>query len=129
MSRPASLAELHERYLAAWAVRDPDAIIALHAPETTFWVHHGQPAVEGSGPVRDAFATMFEALPGFGFEVHRTVFGPRHWILDWTLTCRTPAGAPAEWHCMDLVTTTADWQVVRKDTFIDGVQFERALAG
>ncbi|WP_319457169.1 MULTISPECIES: nuclear transport factor 2 family protein [unclassified Mycobacterium] len=129
MSAPRSLPELYERYVAAWAAHDPDAIVALHAPETTFWLHHGQPAVEGSGAVRDAFAAMFAALPDFGFVIHRTEFGPHHWVLDWTLTSRLPTGEPAQWDCIDLVTVTDDWRVARKDTFLDGVQFERALAG
>jgi len=129
MSAPTSLPELYDRYVAAWAAHDPDAIIALHAPETTFWLHHGQPAVEGPPAVRDAFATMFTALPDFGFVIHRTEFGPRHWVLDWTLTCTLPSGEPARWDCIDLVAVTDDWRVARKDTFVDGVQFERALAG
>lgn len=122
MSTP--LTDLYDRYVAAWAAHDPDAIVALHAPETTFWLHHGQLAVHGSAGVRDAFANLFDALPGFGFVVHRTEFGARHWVLDWTLTC-----AAGQWDCIDLVTVTDDWLVARKDTFIDGPEFERALSG
>ena len=128
MSAPTSLSELYERYVAAWAARDPDAIVALHAVDTSFWLHHGQAAVDGRAAVRDAFAAMFAALPDFGFVVHRTEFGARHWVLDWTLTC-TASGAPAQWDCIDLVTVTDEWQVARKDTFIDGMQFDRALTG
>jgi uncharacterized protein (TIGR02246 family) len=129
MSVPSSLSDLYDRYVAAWAARDPDAIVALHAAETTFWLHHGQPAVTGQHAVRDAFAAMFTALPNFAFVVHRTEFGARHWVLDWTLTCELPSGEPAQWDCIDLVAVTGDWQVARKDTFLDGVQFEQALAG
>jgi uncharacterized protein (TIGR02246 family) len=129
MSAPRSLSELYERYVAAWAAHDPDAIVALHAPATTFWLHHGQPAVEGHAAVREAFAAMFAALPDFGFVIHRTEFGPHHWALDWTLTSTLPTGEPAQWDCIDLVTVTDDWRVARKDTFLDGVQFERALTG
>ncbi|WP_197377712.1 hypothetical protein [Mycolicibacterium baixiangningiae] len=73
-----SLRELYDRYLAAWAGRDPDAIVALHADQTTFWLHDGRPAC---------------------------------------------------FDCMDLVTVTDDWRVARKDTFVDGAQFLRALGG
>lgn len=121
MTAPASLHELYDRYVAAWAAHDPDAIVALHAPETTFWLHHGRPSVSGPA-VRDAFTAMFAALPDFGFVIHRTEFGPRHWVLDWTLT-----SGEARWDCLDLVTVTEDWRVARKDTFVDGVQFDRAL--
>jgi hypothetical protein len=72
---------------------------------------------------------MFAALPDFGFVIHRTEFGPQHWVLDWTLTSKRPTGETAQWDCIDLVTATDDWRVARKDTFLDGVQFERALAG
>ena len=60
-----ALTELYDRYVAAWARRDADAIIALHAPETMFWLHHGQAPVTGRGAVRDEFVAMFAALPGF----------------------------------------------------------------
>ncbi len=126
------LSELYDRYVAAWAARDADAIVALHAPETMFWLHHGQQPVTGTIAVRDAFAAMFAVLPGFGFDVHRTEFGSRHWVLDWRLSCVSPDDAGVEravsWDCIDLVTVTDDWQVSRKDTFIDGVAFARAFA-
>ncbi len=57
-----------------------------------------------------------------GFVSHRTVFGPRHWVLDWTMT-----SAAGRWHCLDLVTVTNDWRVSRKDTFLDGAQFDQAF--
>lgn len=128
MRPPASLAQLYDRYVDAWAARDPDAIVALHAEQTTFWLHHGREAITGRTALREAFAGMFVALPDFGFEVHRTEFGPRHWVLDWTLTCTAPSGRPARWDCLDLVTVTADWKVARKDTFVDGKQFDAALS-
>ena len=122
MNAPRSLAQLYDRYVAAWASHDPDAIAALHTDHTTFWLHHGQDAVSGREAVRDRFATMFQQLPDFGFVVHRNVFGPRHWVLDWTLTV-----AAVCWDCLDLVTVTDDWRVARKDTFVDSVQWARAL--
>lgn len=122
-----SIHRLYDRYVAAWADRDPDAIVALHAQETAFHLHHGQPPAHGRAAVRAAFADLFAALPDFGFVVHRTEFGARHWVLDWTLTCTLPSG-PAQWDCFDLVTVADDGLVERKDTFIDGVQFARAFA-
>ena len=118
---------LYDRYVAAWAAHDPDAIVALHTDDTTFWLHHGQGPVHGRAAARESFAGMFAALPDFGFVVHRTEFGARHWVLDWTLTCTLPTG-PAQWDCFDLVTVTDDCRVARKDTFIDGVAFARAFA-
>jgi hypothetical protein len=37
------LTAISERYVAAWAARDPDAIVALHTADTRFWT--GQAAV------------------------------------------------------------------------------------
>ena len=48
MSAPRILAQLCDRYLAAWAAHDPDAIAALHTDDTTFWLHHGQDIVVGA---------------------------------------------------------------------------------
>ena len=31
------LTAISERYVAAWAARDPDAIVALHTADTRFW--------------------------------------------------------------------------------------------
>lgn len=76
MSTPQSLAELYDRYVAAWTAHDPDAVVALHTEQTRFWLHQGRPAVDGRTAVRDAFADMFAALPDFGFVVHRTDSDP-----------------------------------------------------
>lgn len=125
------LHDLYSRYLAAWSARDADAIVALHASDTTFWLRHGRRPVTGTAAVRDAFAAMFAVLPQLEFDVHRTEFGSSHWVLDWTLKCVLPDGAgggrDVSWDCMDLVTVTDHWQVLRKDTFVDGVAFEQAL--
>ena len=43
MAQELDLTALSERYFAAWAARDPDAIVALHADDTQFWMHVGGP--------------------------------------------------------------------------------------
>ena len=68
MKAPRTLAELYDRYVAAWAARDPDAIAALHTEDTTFWLHHGQQPLTGREAVRDAFAAMFETTAEFRFR-------------------------------------------------------------
>ena len=35
------LTAISERYFAAWAARDPDAIVALHTDDSRFWTHLG----------------------------------------------------------------------------------------
>ena len=47
------LTAISERYFAAWAAHDPDAIVALHTPDTRFWWHMGGEPVVGREAVRD----------------------------------------------------------------------------
>ena len=46
------LTAISERYFAAWAARDPDAIVALHTDDTRFWTHLGTGPVRGRDAVR-----------------------------------------------------------------------------
>jgi uncharacterized protein (TIGR02246 family) len=123
---------LFDRYAEAWAARDPDAIIALHAPETQLWLHSGAAPVHGRDEVRDAFAGLFRQWPEFGFHVYRVLVGEKHWVLDWALTAvlTGPHGSrrPVRFDCVDIVTVDASGLVVRKDTFVDYPQVTAALA-
>lgn len=120
----ADLESLSERYFAAWAARDPDAIAALHTEDTRFWTHTGGPAAEGRRAARDAFAAIFEQFPDFSFEVYRVLYGDDHWVLDWALIA-----GPVRFDCLDVVTVAADGLVSRKDSFIDSAQLAAALNG
>lgn len=121
------LAAVAERYFAAWAACDPDAIVALHTDDTTFWVHAGQEPARGREAVRTAFAEIFERFPGFDFDVHRVLLGDSHWVLDWTLISRD-GERELRLDCIDAVVVSAEGLVERKDTFIDAVQLQTALA-
>jgi steroid delta-isomerase-like uncharacterized protein len=120
------LQQITERYFAAWEQRDPDAIAALHAEDTQFWMHSGGEPVRGREAVRAAFADVFARFEGFGFDVHRVLLGDAHWVLDWTLTA-TAAGRPVAFDCVDVVTVDERGLVARKDTFVDSVQAQAAL--
>lgn len=123
------LASTCERYLAAWEARDPDAIMALHAPDTQFWLHAGDGPVVGREAVREVFAEILEQWPEFGSEVYRLIQGEDHWVLDYAMTAvltdATGARQPVRFDCVDIVTVNKDGLVVRKDTFID---FPQAMA-
>jgi hypothetical protein len=58
--------------------------------------------------------------------------GPDHWVLDWALTAELTRGdgtaIPIRFDCIDVVTVNADGLVARKDTFVDHVQAQQALA-
>ncbi len=123
--------QLFSLYAGRWADRDPAGIAALHTPDTRFWLHHGAGPVDGRDAARDAFAGLFASFPGFGFDVHRTLFGPDFWVLDWALTCTLPdttgTALPTRFDCVDVVTLGGSGLVARKDTLIDGPQAAAAL--
>ena len=56
------LRAISERYFAAWANRDPDAIVAMHTDDTQFWTHIGGDPVVGRDAVRDTFAGLFDTF-------------------------------------------------------------------
>ncbi|GAT09635.1 nuclear transport factor 2 family protein [Mycolicibacterium novocastrense] len=118
------LMALSERYFAAWADRDPDAIAALHTENTCFWTHLGAEPVVGRAAAHEAFAAVFAQFPDFAFETKRVLYGEAHWVLDWTLV-----SGGVRFDCLDLVTVTPDGLVSRKDSFIDSVQLTATMAG
>jgi ketosteroid isomerase-like protein len=130
-SSPLDVRELFDIYAATFATRDVDAIVALHSPSTQFWLHNGEQPVRGRPAVRDTFAALFAQWPDLGFDIHRTIIGERHWVLDWALTAvlTDPDGdrRPIRFDCLDVVTLDEDGLVERKDTFIDFPQAQAAL--
>ena len=113
---------LSERYFAAWAARDPDAIAALHTDDTRFWTHAGADPVIGRDAVRATFAGLFEQFPEFSFETYRVLYGDDHWVLDWALI-----SGDVRFDCLDVVNVSPDGLVCRKDTFVDPVQVQAAM--
>jgi hypothetical protein len=116
------LKTISERYFAAWAARDPDAIVALHTEDTQFWTHLGAGPVQGREAVRAAFAEIFEQFPNLTWETYRVLYGQDHWILDWALI-----SGDIRFDCLDVVIVSPDGLVARKDTFVDAMQLQAAL--
>jgi hypothetical protein len=116
------LKTVSERYFAAWAAHDPDAIVALHTPDTQFWMHMGGDPVVGRDAVRATFAEIFAQFPDLTWETYRVLFGEDHWILDWALI-----SGDIRFDCLDVVNVTPDGLVARKDTFVDAAQLQAAL--
>lgn len=110
------LKALSERYFAAWAARDPNAIVALHTDDTHFWSHRGTGPVVGRDAVRAAFAEVIELFPEFSFDINRVLYGTDHWVLDWALI-----NGDIRFDCLDVVVVSSDGLVARKDTFVDTV--------
>jgi hypothetical protein len=116
------LSALSQRYFAAWAARDPDAIAALHTDDTQFWMRLGAEPVHGRDAVRAAFAEIFEQFPDLTWETYRVLYGQNHWVLDWALISRD-----IRFDCLDVVDVSPDGLVARKDTFVDAVQLQAAM--
>ncbi|BBX02905.1 hypothetical protein MMOR_38410 [Mycolicibacterium moriokaense] len=116
------LKSLSERYFAAWAAHDPDAIVALHTPDTQFWMHMDGEPVVGRDAVRAAFAEIFTQFPDFTWETYRVLYGENHWILDWALI-----SGDIRFDCLDVVSISPNGLVARKDSFIDAAQLQAAL--
>jgi len=129
---PQDVRSLFQRYADTFATHDVEAITALHAEDTQFWLHLGNEPVHGRAAVAETFAGFFAQWPKFGFDVYRVFTGPDHWVLDWALTSELtrPDGTPVpiRFDCVDVVTVNSDGLVVRKDTFVDYLQVQHALA-
>lgn len=128
MSKPDNLniATIAEHYAAAWIAHDPAAILALHAPQSTFQAHGRTGVFRGVDALRTEFAQIFERYPGFAVETHRLLLGERHWTLDWTLTYQPPGKTRRGFRALDVVEVDDDGFVTRKDTFFDFAQVKAA---
>ena len=123
---------LCNRYADTYDSRNVEAIVALHAPNSQFWLHLDREPVTGRAAIADAFAGFFEQWPKFGFDVYRVFTGADHWVLDWALTAELTRAdgtvVPVRFDCVDIVTVDADGLVARKDTFVDYPQAQQAIA-
>lgn len=110
-----------ERYHAAWEANDPDRIAALHSEDSSYVLHDGSARVHGRQALRTHFAELFKTLPPFTFRVHRTIFGERHWVLEWSMVVTTPGGEQSV-DMFDIVDVNDAGEVTRKDVYINGAQ-------
>lgn len=122
------LAAIADRYAAAWLSHDPEAILALHAPDSTFQAHGRGTAVRGHAALLQEFAEVFERYPDFGVETRRLLLGERHWTLDWTLTFKPPGKERRGFHALDVVEVDSDGLITRKDTFFDYSEVKAAFS-
>lgn len=122
-----NVAEIAERYAAAWKSHDVDAILALHAEDSTFQAHGRVGQVRGHDALHAEFSQVFERYPEFGVETHRLLLGDRHWTLDWTLTFQPAGKARRGFRALDVVEVDHDGLVTSKDTFFNFAEVKAAL--
>ena len=120
------IAAIADRYAAAWLSHDPAAIVAMHAPGSTFQAHGRGAEVKGKAALLKEFAEVFERYPGFGVETHRLLLGDKHWTLEWDLTFQPPGKARRGFRALDVVEVDDAGLVTRKDTFFDFAQVKAA---
>ncbi|MES2510841.1 MAG: nuclear transport factor 2 family protein [Pseudomonadota bacterium] len=73
------IAAIADRYAAAWLSHKPEAIVALHAADSTFQAHGRSAEVRGKPALLKEFAEVFKRYPDFGVKTHRILLGDRHW--------------------------------------------------
>lgn len=127
-----ALIDLATRYSTAWADRDVDAILAMHADDSTFQVHGADSRSKGSEAIRRALEAFFSTWAGTRFEGRGRNFGEDHWVLEYTLhaTLSGPLqvgkqtiegrGQEVSFEGVDIV-RVSNGQVASKDTYIDGL--------
>lgn len=123
---------LYERYVGTFGTKDVARIVELHAEDGVFQLHTGREPVRGRAAIAATFQGFFDQWPQFGFELHRTLFTPDAWILDWSVTAVLPGATgprPISFHALDVVNVDDHGLVSRKETFIDLAQVKAALEG
>lgn len=113
---------IQQRYSEAWNRHDPDAIAALHTEDTCFCTHGAGPAAEGREAMRTTAAETFAQFPEFASRPGRVLFGPDHWVIEWTME-----NADLAVDGVDVV-ALEDGLVKTKDTYFDFAQLQVAMA-
>jgi uncharacterized protein (TIGR02246 family) len=121
------LAAIADRYAAAWISHDPQAILALHAPDSTFQAHGRSAEVRGKPALLKEFTEVFERYPNFGVVTHRLLLGDRHWTLEWDLTFQPPGKERRGFRALDVVEVNDNGLVTSKDTFFNFAQVKAAF--
>jgi steroid delta-isomerase-like uncharacterized protein len=127
-----ALIDLAIRYSKAWNDRDVEAILALHADESTFQVHGTDPRAKGRKEIRGTLEAFFKTWTRTRFEGRARNFGEDHWVLEYTLhaTLSGPlqvgkqtiegTGQEVSFEGVDIV-RVSNGQVASKDSYIDSV--------
>jgi ketosteroid isomerase-like protein len=117
--------DLAVRYGAAWAAHDPDAIVAMHTPDSVFHQHGlSEPAV-GIDAVREAIAAVFAMVPDLAFDRKSAHFGEAHIVTEYVMS-GTVDGTPFACDGVD-VFQVRDGLMARKDTYLDTAGLQQQL--
>jgi steroid delta-isomerase-like uncharacterized protein len=121
---------LIDQYSQAWASRDLDRIVSLHAEDGIFCLHSGQAGpVEGRGAIRDAFAVFLGQFPDLEFVEQELLAADWGWAVRWTMNGTLAvafeaggrAAEPGTSISIDAVDviTVSDGLIAAKHTYLD----------
>ncbi|HEV7482599.1 MAG TPA: nuclear transport factor 2 family protein [Solirubrobacterales bacterium] len=121
MATETDVKTIQQRYSQAWNGHDPDAIAALHTEDTRFCTHGAGTAAKGREAMRTAAAETFAQFPQFASRPIRVLFGPDHWVMEWTMV-----NADLSVDCIDVIPLEGGL-VKTKDTYFDFAQLQVAM--
>ena len=109
-------------YRAAWARHDLDAIVDLHHPDGTYWLHTaGGFAAVGREAVRVEFASTLRMMPDIGYESLRLHWGGDFLVHELSVTgtpAMAPEGGAIRFDMVDVI-EFRDGLLWTKNTYID----------
>lgn len=121
--------ELASNYHAAWAARDPDAILALHTADSVFEMHGLGEAAVGADEIRSLVVALFENAPDITFATKTVYLGADHIVTEYVVS-GTVSGTAFAWDAVDVL-RVHDELVARKDSYFDAddqqAEFRRRL--
>jgi steroid delta-isomerase-like uncharacterized protein len=134
----ADLQQFIDRYNAAWADHDVDAIVAMHTEDSVFENHTTGDVSVGREAIGDAIRGIFTVFPDLTFETRRAYVRDDLVVQEWTARGThlgkmnraglevEPTGRTVEYRGMDVI-PIKDGLVARKDVYSDGVTLLRQL--
>ncbi len=117
--------ELTMAYHGAWVELDPNAIIALHSPDSVFHMHGAAEAATGKDAVSELIAALLKLVPDLKFEPKRLYSGNDHIVFEYDMS-GTFDGSPFICDGVDVIAVT-DGLVSRKDTYLDYIKLTEQI--
>jgi steroid delta-isomerase-like uncharacterized protein len=125
-------------YGEAWNRHDVESILAMHTEDSVFENHTSGGKGVGKAAIREILESVFAAFPDIRFEARRTYVRDGVVTQEWTATGTLavpytrgsatvqPTGRKVSWKGVDVIPFAGNL-VVRKDVYVDSMEFLKAL--